>query len=75
MGLSRESIWYNLYNMYDTCGKHLLPKAKLYDDETTRAISHTGVVQQILHLSPLVSTSSCARRPCTVTTPSRAAPS
>lgn len=45
-------MWYNVYNMYDTCGKHLLPKAKLHDNESSCAIPHTGVLQQIVHLSP-----------------------
>lgn len=39
-GLFRERIWYNVYNMYDTCGKHLLLEAILYDNESTRTTFH-----------------------------------
>lgn len=51
-----------MYNMYDTCGKHLLPKAKLYDNETTCTIFHVQPPSLISELDPLLSTRSCDGR-------------
>lgn len=53
---------------------HLLPKAKLYDNETTCAMFHARPSSSISELDPLMSARLCAGRSCTVTTLGRAAP-